>query len=245
MARSLPVVSVDVAAVAAAGARYHEVTTAFERAVHDGVRQEALRLRHVFKNRRLARRYRLDLVEAGALRFAEGAARVPECERCTDRCCADADNEVSLRLVDVWRLVDAGLAAGIARDGPAGGAERYRDNPALLEAEARDTFQRFPTLAKQPSGACVFLDEEERCRIYPIRPLQCRRFPHRLGPDLDEVTWSSRCASAREATPAEREAAAGAVTLHHQAKVQDLVTLEHGHAILQEVDLLRFLPQRS
>jgi Fe-S-cluster containining protein len=30
---------------------------------------------------------------------------------------------------------------------------------------------------KMPAGRCAFLDETSRCRIYPVRPLQCRTYP--------------------------------------------------------------------
>jgi Fe-S-cluster containining protein len=30
---------------------------------------------------------------------------------------------------------------------------------------------------KMPKGRCVFLDDANRCRIYPVRPLQCRTYP--------------------------------------------------------------------
>ncbi len=36
------------------------------------------------------------------------------------------------------------------------------------------------SLHSQPDGACVFLEGSD-CRIYPVRPAQCREFP---------VTWS-------------------------------------------------------
>ena len=32
------------------------------------------------------------------------------------------------------------------------------------------------TLKDAPDGACIFL-ESSRCRIYPVRPLQCQSFP--------------------------------------------------------------------
>jgi hypothetical protein len=30
---------------------------------------------------------------------------------------------------------------------------------------------------KMPGGRCVFLDEANRCRIYAVRPRQCRTYP--------------------------------------------------------------------
>ncbi len=34
------------------------------------------------------------------------------------------------------------------------------------------------TLQEAFDGACEFLDGDGRCRIYPVRPRQCRDFPH-------------------------------------------------------------------
>ena len=33
-------------------------------------------------------------------------------------------------------------------------------------------------LKDRPDGACVMLDERNRCRIYPVRPEKCRTFPY-------------------------------------------------------------------
>jgi Fe-S-cluster containining protein len=30
---------------------------------------------------------------------------------------------------------------------------------------------------RMPKGRCIFLDGENRCRIYEVRPLQCRTYP--------------------------------------------------------------------
>jgi len=42
-------------------------------------------------------------------------------------------------------------------------------------------------LRSSPNGDCVFLDAERRCRIYPVRPLQCKSYPF-----WPEVVTSSR-----------------------------------------------------
>ena len=33
-------------------------------------------------------------------------------------------------------------------------------------------------LKDRPNGACSMLDEQNRCRIYPVRPGKCRTFPY-------------------------------------------------------------------
>lgn len=34
------------------------------------------------------------------------------------------------------------------------------------------------TLASRVDGACVFLDQNDRCSVYESRPETCRNFPH-------------------------------------------------------------------
>lgn len=50
-----------------------------------------------------------------------------------------------------------------------------------------------PVLAYRDDGRCVFLQNDNRCRIYPVRPLQCKTYPF-----WPEVT-SSKTAWQREA----------------------------------------------
>lgn len=33
-------------------------------------------------------------------------------------------------------------------------------------------------VAMDTQGRCPFLDKEDRCRIYPVRPMQCRTYPY-------------------------------------------------------------------
>ncbi|MBX7057467.1 MAG: YkgJ family cysteine cluster protein [Leptospirales bacterium] len=39
-------------------------------------------------------------------------------------------------------------------------------------------------------GACHFLDSEERCRIYEVRPLQCRSFPFWPSSFADQESYT-------------------------------------------------------
>ena len=52
------------------------------------------------------------------------------------------------------------------------------DNGDLVAASAAD-------------GQCVFLDANRRCRVYPVRPLQCRTYP--FWPELtgNLKTWQA------------------------------------------------------
>ncbi len=42
-------------------------------------------------------------------------------------------------------------------------------------------------VAMDTKGRCPFLNKDDRCRIYPVRPMQCRTYPY-----WDEVLGSSR-----------------------------------------------------
>ncbi|HEY5682210.1 MAG TPA: YkgJ family cysteine cluster protein [Sulfuricaulis sp.] len=44
-----------------------------------------------------------------------------------------------------------------------------------------------------PNGDCVFLDQDRRCRIYAVRPRQCRTYP--IWPEL--ASWRAWHAEAR------------------------------------------------
>ena len=54
-------------------------------------------------------------------------------------------------------------------------------------------------------GACVFLDENNRCKIYEARPWQCRTFPHEwdVPPDMQKLCPGHRLAERADATAAE------------------------------------------
>ena len=53
-------------------------------------------------------------------------------------------------------------------------------------------------LKDRPDGACAMLDEENRCRIYPVRPEKCRTFPYEWTNDESFsycpglVAWTKR-----------------------------------------------------
>ena len=54
-------------------------------------------------------------------------------------------------------------------------------------------------------GACVFLDDNNRCKIYEARPWQCRTFPHEwdVPPDMQKLCPGHRLAERADATAAD------------------------------------------
>ena len=81
-----------------------------------------------------------------------------ECTSCGN-CCRLKGGKVSVSEVEIKNI---GLFLGMS---PENFKEKY-----CLAGPATEH------LIDQADGACIFLDED-RCRIYLVRPLQCRTFP--------------------------------------------------------------------
>jgi len=92
------------------------------------------------------------------------------------------------------------------------------------------------------TGRCVFLDDLNRCSIYPIRPLVCRRFPFLLAENLRDVSYASSCPQPRPATPEEVRAYLEVVAEHHRHKLLDLAMLDLAPDALEELGLSSYLP---
>ena len=116
-------------------------------------------------------------------RFVPGEQPVGPDDRLDFACagCGDGCTETTAFLTpyDLWRLArHLGASTGellerteLVLDGS--------DGPPLLQ------------MAHDPqTGRCLWLDEENRCRIYPARPLSCRAFPLgiRHAPEGDRIT---------------------------------------------------------
>lgn len=63
----------------------------------------------------------------------------------------------------------------------------------LNEAEFKDEYTLFVggerQLGARSDGACILLDEQDACRVYPARPLQCRTYPFWDEILANEWTW--------------------------------------------------------
>tara|TARA_B100000609_G_C17140062_1_gene395039 strand:+ start:56 stop:469 length:414 start_codon:yes stop_codon:yes gene_type:complete len=45
------------------------------------------------------------------------------------------------------------------------------------------------TLIEREDGACIFLDQDDRCKIQPVKPQQCKDFPHKWNFE----GWEQEC----------------------------------------------------
>jgi Fe-S-cluster containining protein len=110
--------------------------------------------------------------EQQALRF--------ECTRCGRCCVAGNGYYVYLGRDEVARIRNyLGLSSGWFR-------RRY-----LHRTEAGEMVAAF-----HGDGRCAFLDEDNRCRVYPVRPVQCRTYPFWPEVVRSRTAWqreSRRC----------------------------------------------------
>jgi len=209
-------------------AEVHPTVDALRAAVHDDILPKARSLwpHRVWKTLQLSRHVDLHMLHDEQLSDAtDGWA--PDCTACADHCCRGEGAVIRLRLLDVAHLVDAGLTSAIDVS--------IDDDPRLTE-------KRFPKLKKKADGNCVFFDDGE-CVVHPIKPLRCQRFPHRLSADKQSIAYANRCQSRRPGSDDELVQLRKAVVDNYNAKVVDLVALQHGQKVLKQLALDAHLPQ--
>ena len=184
------------------------------------------------RNLRRARRYRLRVLDDD-IEVTAPRGWGPACASCKDPCCASPQSVVSLRLLDVARLVDAGLEEAIAID------DGQNDLPAttirvLRDKAHLDTWKYFPFLRKRKDGSCIFF-EKGACKAYEHRPLQCRAFPYQVDDDATKIRWASFCQSMqrREGTSDESAELNAARDSYHE-KLRDLLTRIHAPELVME-----------
>jgi len=113
--------------------------------------------------------------DAVPVKNRDRALTMPDCERCTERCCVhkEPDSGILLSLQDVAHLVDSGLGHLIV------GRFSFKRNK---RGKILDEIDAMPRLAKQDDGNCHFYDEKTgRCTGYGVRPTICRRFPYEVS----------------------------------------------------------------
>jgi Fe-S-cluster containining protein len=112
------------------------------------------------------------LFEHQPLRFA--------CTRCGRCCFSRGDDYVFLKAGEAERIREyLGLTSAWFR-------RRYLGRPESGE----------PVVAAEPDGRCVFLGADDRCRVYPVRPVQCRSYPFWPEVVRSKTAWqreSRRC----------------------------------------------------
>lgn len=94
------------------------------------------------------------------------------CRRC-GACCRIPDGIVRVSEAEIARI-----AAFLGMD-----EAEFVENETELAPDRKSLI-----LKSLPDGACVYLTEDNLCRINPVKPEKCRTFPHDwTNPDSAEV----------------------------------------------------------
>ncbi len=163
-------------------------------ALWDEVRTNRLfKPRYFLTNLYVFNKYSLQLVDPVKVKNTMAPLKVPDCTTCIHNCCHGVENTVSLRLIDIARLLDAGLADMIDLNNRVHiEKEILRKHPGIAANIQSDTWRKFPVL-RRVNDICPKLGKDNKCTIYGARPLTCRRYPFMLKDDLKAVTVSTYC----------------------------------------------------
>jgi len=144
---------------------------------------------------RLRSQFRLSPLRRSQVRVIIPARQVPDCEACEEVCCAGPTRTVSLRLLDIAALIDAGLESAITHERPRFSVAQRDRNPALDRMIRSPFWSCFPVLRQDRTGTCSLLDEKLACRAHPAWPLSCARYPFSLNLGAQTVFWAPACKS--------------------------------------------------
>lgn len=98
-----------------------------------------------------------------------------ECSQCGACCCGGEEYYIAVAEADLPRICDH-LEIGMA----------------WLKRRYVSPFSRsWYSIRMGNDGRCVFLEKDNSCRIYPVRPVQCQTYP--FWPELMEskVVWDN------------------------------------------------------
>lgn len=209
------------------------VTRAIEELTR-GARARLARPKNFFTWLSLARRFELRAIRPLEVKVKVPAGTLPDCAACTDVCCTGPNAIVSLRLRDIARLMDRGLAHHVVHDRPATttGASTW----ARYEHETSVFARMFPVLSRDATGTCRLLDEDLQCTAWPDWPLSCARYPYALDALRKEVFLAKGCRSHRMVTlddpPRSVVKLVDAAVESYNARITDVILL---HTALEEL----------
>ena len=204
--------------------------------------KRVFQFKNILKDFYLLHKYDLRFVRPGQLRIRFDRELVPDCANCAKNCCHGAENTVSLRLVDIARLLDAGLAEAIDLDNQSFREDPYfKTNKKLLRSLNNDSWNFFPVL-KRINNICPYLDRKKRCTIYAHRPLTCRRFPYVLATSKRDLLFSKKCYNPKKSESAKLPAQLFQDSIDsYNERVKDLILINYAKQELIELGLGRYL----
>lgn len=202
---------------------------------------------HFWKYLRLRWQMRLSLMRPEHVTIVAPTGKVNDCSECTDICCLGARSTVLLRLRDIAMLCDIQRTDLITHTKPIFSQTQLAHNPALARQTSSQSWQIFPVLRQNSFGACVALNNEGRCGLYPHWPLSCQRFPYFLDTDFKEVKYSQRCQSFWIHPKQEKQVdvmRVAAVAAYNE-RIKDAILLAYAPKRLEKLGLMSYLRLNS
>jgi Fe-S-cluster containining protein len=204
--------------------------------------RKLFKLKNFFQDLILLQRYDLRFISPEKLKIAFDSHLLPDCANCPENCCHGAENTVSLRLIDIARLLDANLAEAIDLDNRSFRQDKYfKKNPHALRLVSNDSWKFFPVL-KRVNNICPYLDKDNRCSIYQHRPITCRRFPYIITSDKKNIVFSQKCHKTKLTNNKnQQETLLNAAIDSYNEKIKDLILLHYARKELSKIGLIKYL----
>lgn len=204
--------------------------------------RKLFKFKNFFKDLILLQKYDLRFIAPERLIFNFDKNLLPDCENCAKNCCHGAENTVSLRLIDIARLLDAGLTEAIDLDNRSFQADNYfKKYPQNLRFVKNDSWKFFPVL-KRVNNICPYLDKNNRCSIYKYRPITCRRFPYIISNDKKHIIFSKKCHHTKrlDDKTAQQELFNAALDSYNE-KIKDLILVNYARKELERLGIIKYL----
>ena len=196
----------------------------------------------------LRRHYDLQILKPKDVSVAEPHGLAPDCDNCTFLCCTGPNSEVSLRLLDIAKLVDSGFENYITHERVQ--TINLRQSTQNLSS-ARQTLldstfgQIFPVLKRDKYGSCQLLDKNLKCQAWPNWPLSCARYPYALSVHNCAIFYAKGCRSTKvlpyKLASNKAKSLVRAALESYNERIRDIVLLHVAKPELQELGLLKYL----
>lgn len=205
--------------------------------------------RYLFQHLTLRMSYDLNFLKPHRFKLLVPPHQITDCDACAEVCCAGPTSRVSLGLLDLARLLDAGLEHAIQKGPHAGVNPSPPKLPAQRQSEESLFFQAFPILKRDKTQTCSLLQDNLTCGAFPAWPMSCERYPFAVNLENRTVFWAKGCTSLQ--TVYEPETLVRGRQLFHAAletynqRIRDVVLLHVAMPELHRMGLLDYLTLRG
>lgn len=196
----------------------------------------------------LRRHYDLRILRPKDVSVAEPHGLAPDCDNCAFVCCTGINSEISLRLLDIAKLIDSGLQDFITHDRIKPISLRTSTNSTSPAREnlLNSTFgQLFPVLKRDKYGSCKLLKPDLKCGAWPNWPLSCARYPYALSVQNRAVFYAKGCRSIKVLpyglASTKAKALVHAALEGYNERIRDIILLHVAKKELENLGLLKYL----